>query len=272
MSSNNVILCLQKQNDSIFASLISKNIQFDRVEICDGINEQEHLILLTEENVRLKEIVKANKPISQPKESKSKESKSKESKSKESKSKEVVESKTKELKLKEIKENDNDNEDDENDTFEEPVKKFDTITNMEDMKRAFFRGDYVVFQEQLKLYPLKLYKVGYKYNSDKDGVPEFSAKNLLKGFVRNFDDYRKYFMICFRCFKAQDKNEYKYDSLWIINSGEHIQNIIGSMWEDFEFEETSNIDDFVTQIQKLPEADEPVYVNDFTCIGESYVH
>lgn len=35
----------------------------------------------------------------------------------------------------------------------------------------------------------------------------FSAKNLLKGFVRNFDDYRKYFMICFRCWKDLENSE-----------------------------------------------------------------
>lgn len=143
---------------------------------------------------------------------------------------------------------------------------------MEDMKRAFFGGDYGVFEEQLKLHPFKLYKVNYKYNSDKDGVPEFSAKNLLKGFVRNFDDHRKYFMICFRCWKSQDKNEYKYDSLWIVNTNEPIQNIVGKVCDDFEFEETFEFDDFVSGIKKLPETDELVFTNGYTCIGETYVH
>lgn len=251
MSSSKAILGIQKQNDSIFASLVAKNIHFERIIIPDGIDEQEHLKLLNEENTKLKEVVKANKPPPQPKEVKLV-----------VESKIIVESKP--------KENKHDEEDDE--TFEEPVKKFDTITNMEDMKRAFFGGDYGAFEEQLKSHPFKLYKVGYKYNSDKDGVPEFSAKNLLKGFVRNFDDYRKYFMICFRCWKSQDKNEYKYDSLWIVNTNESIQNIIGSMWEDFEFNETSDFDDFLNGIKKLPETDEPVYTNGYTCIGESYVH
>lgn len=245
--SSKAILGIQKQNDSIFASLVAKNILFERVIIPDGIDEQEHLKLLNEENSRLKEVVKANKPPPQPKEVKP-----------------VVESKPKESKPK-------DDEDDD-EVYEEPVKKFDTITNMEDMKRAFFGGDYNLFEEQLKSHPFKLYKVGYKYNSDKDGVPEFSAKNLLKGFVRNFDDYRKYFMICFRCWKALDKNEYKYDSVWVVNTNEPIQNIIGSMWEDFVFEETSDINDFLNTIKKLPETDEPIYTNGQTCIGESFVH
>ena len=250
--SSKAILGIQKQNDSIFTSLLAKNIQFERVIIPDGIDEQEHLRLLNEENTNLKEIVKVNKPPPQIKpiqESKPKESKPKESKTKENK-----------------------DDDEEDEIYEEPVKKFDTITNMEDMKRAFFGGDYGMFEEQLKLYPFKLYKVAYKYNTDKDGVPEFSAKNLLKGFVRNFDDYRKYFMISFRCWKSQDKNEYKYDSFWIVNTNEPVQNIIGSLWEDFEFEETSELDNFINMIKKIPETDEPIYVNGFTCIGESYVH
>ena len=259
MSSSKAIIGLQKQNDSIFDSLVAKNIQFDRIVIIDGIDEQEHLRLLSEENTKLKEIVKANKPIPQVKEVKS------------PLQQQQQQQQHSDVKPKEKKEEKNDN-DEEDEVYEEPVKKFDTITNMEDMKRAFFGGDYGVFEEQLKLHPFKLYSVGYKYNSDKDGVPEFSAKNLLKGFVRNFDDYRKYFMICFRCLKALDKNEYKYDSFWISNTNEPIQNIIGSVWEDFEFEETIRLDDFIDQIKKIPETDEPVYINGYTCIGESYVH
>ena len=45
-------LGLQKQNDSIFASFAGKNIQFDRVVIMEGIDEQEHLRLLNEEKSR----------------------------------------------------------------------------------------------------------------------------------------------------------------------------------------------------------------------------
>lgn len=252
MSSNKIIQGLQKQNDSIYASLVAKNIQFERVQIPDGLVDEEHLKLLSEENSKLKEIVKVNKPPQELKENKSKQ---------------VSENKPKESKPKEK----NDEEDD-IETYDEPVKKFDTITNMEDMKRAFFGGDYMMFEEQLKSFPFKLYKVAYKYNSDKDGAPEFSAKNLLKGFVRNFDDYRKYFMICFRCWKSQNSNEYKYDSVWIVNTNEPISNIIGSTSEDFEFEETTDIDMFISEIKKLPETDETIWINGFTCIGESYVH
>jgi hypothetical protein len=259
MSTNKVIQSIQKQNDSIYASLIARQIQFERTICPEGTSDPELLVLLNEENSRLKEVVKANKPAPQPKEEKIKP----EQVSSTSKPKENIEN----------KEN---KDDDDDETYEEPVKKFDTLTNMEDMKRAFFSGDYGIFGEQIRTHPFKLFKVQYKYDSDKDGSPEFSAKNLLKGFVRNFDDYRKYFMICFRCMKYQDElkvqYKYKYDSVWIVNTNEPIQNIIGSTWDDFVFEETVNIDEFIEQIKKIPETDEPICINGYTCIGESYVH
>jgi len=215
------------------------------------------LKLLQEENAKLKELVKANKP---PQAEKPKEEKKSEQ--------QQVKKEPKEAKQ---------NDEEEDEKYEEPVKKFETITNMEELKRAFFNGDYGVFEEQLRTHPFKFYKVNYKYNSDKDGAPEFSAKNLLKGFVRNFDDYRKYFMICFRCWKQQSESLYRYDSLWVVNTNEQIQNVIGSVWDDFVFEEitglnTTEMEQFVSDIKKLPETDELVCINGHVCIGESYVH
>jgi hypothetical protein len=251
------IISLQKQNDSIYSSLLNKSIQFERIVITEGLSEEEHLKLLSEENLKLKEIVKANKPEPVPKEPKPPKEQS-------------------QPKVEKVEKKESANDEDEEENFEEPVKKFNTITNMEDIKRSFFGSEYLVFEEQVKQHNFKFYKVQYKYNSDKDGAPEFSAKNLLKGFVRNFDDYRKYFMICFRCWKNQTEPNYKYDSLWIVNTIEPISNIIGSTYDDFEFEETSDIDDFIQQIKKLPESesesDEPIWINGYTCIGESYVH
>jgi len=238
------ILSIQKQNDSIYSSLVSRNIDFERTIIDQNLSEEEILILLNEENNRLKEIVKLNKPPEKPKEEKKK----------------VEQSLPKKQdKLK---------EEDEEDNYEEPIKKFDTITNMEDLKRGFFNGEYDIFEKDLKLYPFRLYRASYKYNSDKDGVPDFSAKNLLKGFVRNFDDYRKYFMICFRCWKFDNKDivKYKYDSLWIVNTLEPISNVIGSVSEDFEFEECNDLEQFIFDIKKISNID------DTNCIGESYVH
>ncbi len=237
---------LQKQNDSIFFSILTRKIEFERTIIPQDISEDEHIRLLNEENLRLKEVIKANKPVPVPKEEKKVEQQKVESKPKEK-----VESK---------------DDDDQEETFEEPVKKFDTIANMEDLKRAFFNGLYDEFETHFKSAPYKLYRVEYKYNEDKDGAPEFSAKNLLKGFVRNLDDYRKYFMICFRCWKDSNEAKYQYKSLWIVNTLEPVRNIIGSFADDFEFVEESDTNAFIAEIKKLENIDET------QCIGESYVH
>jgi len=242
---SNKLLGLQKQNESIYSSLVSRNILFERTIIPEEISEEEHINLLNEENNKLKECVKNNKPPPQPKKEKQKQEEQPQKKKKE------------------VKE---DEEEEEN--YEEPIQKFDTITNMEELKRAFFNNDYEIFESQLKNNQFKYYKANYKYNSDKDGAPEFLAKNLLGGFVRNFDDYRKYFMICFRCFKLDSEEvKYEYNSLWIVNTNEPINNVIGNIfWEYFDFEELNDIDNFILDFKKIND------LENTNCIGESYVH
>ena len=207
----------------------------------------EQLKLLIDENNKLKEIVKLNKPIvvkvlvDKPKEDKPKVNKPK-----------VLE------------------DDDSDDYAKEVQPKFSTITNMEDIKRAFFSADYELFKNLLLQHQFKMYTGEYLYASDKDGAPDYSAKNLVKGMIRSFDDYRKYFMICFRCFQNQDnlsKMTYTYPSLWIVNSTDSINIIIGSVAEDYKLTEVSseNILDFLKLLEKLNEETPGL-------IAESYVH
>ena len=135
------------------------------------------------------------------------------------------------------------------------------------MKRAFFgceNNDYTQFNELVNAYNFKLYIVNYKYSSDKNGAPTFSAKNLVGGFIRNFDDLRKYFMICFRCFSHND-GTYTYPSYWIVNSNEPLQNIIGSLYDDFEFTECHDKEVFYKYIYKMNPKEENL-------ITERYVH
>lgn len=239
------LLGLQKQNDSIFFSLLTRKIDFVRSVVPEGTTEEEHIKILIEENARLKEVIKANKP--------------------EPVIKEVVKTELPETKP-EIKPKNTNQDEEQDESFEEPVKKFETIGNMEELKRAFFNGLYDEFETHVKACPYKFYTVEYKYNSDKDGAPDFSAKNLLKGFVRNFDDYRKYFMICFRCWKDPKESKYKYSSLWIVNTNEPVRNIIGSFADDFEFVESFDTNNFLHSIKKIENIEETQY------IGESYVH
>ncbi len=244
MSTSQQISIVNKQNESILKSLISKNIVFEREIIPENCSEEETLIILNKENNRLKEIAKQNKPPPQEK----------------------PKPQVQPVVQKESKPKKEEDEEDEID-YEAPKPKFECITNMEDIKRAFFNKDYDNAFELIKNAGFKFYSVNYKYNSDKDGAPEFSAKNLLKGFVRNFDDYRKYFMICFRCVKLPE-NKYEYKSYWIVNTNEPVQNIIGSLYDDFEFEnrsEQEHINNILESMKKLPEETEGL-------VGEAYVH
>lgn len=242
----NKIQSLIKQNESIFNSLKIRNIPDigELVTLFDELSIEEKYEKLSNDNNRLKDLVKNNKPKVEPKPEKIQEKTEK--------------SKKPEKKL-----------DDENDDIEynDPIEKFETITNMEDIKRNFFSGNYEEFNKLVKDHDFKLYNVNYKYASDKDGCPTFSAKNLVGGFVRNFDDFRKYFMICFRCIKNNtDPVTYNYPSLWIVNSNDDIKKIIKSLYDDFEFNEVINDkESFYKNMEKMNSD------NEFL-IAEAYVH
>ncbi len=216
MSTESKITMFIKQNDSIYASLVARNIEFVRVDISTIDNPEEKLAVLTDENNKLKEVVKANKPAPVPKEPKptpppqpKKESGPKEPKP---------------------------DDEEEEESYEEVKVKFNTITNMEDIKRAFCNKEYDTFETLIQPHPFKYYNVQYKYSSDKDGAPEFVAKNLVRGFVRNLEDSRKYLFAGFRCVLVDPANKiYSYPSLWIVNSTDPVDKIIGSMSEDFNF-------------------------------------
>ena len=256
-----------KQNQSIHSSLVSRKINDlpELISLTETMSLDEQLKLLIDENNKLKEIVKVNKPVE-------------EVKAKEVKAKEV---KVSEVKPKEVKPKSSDDDDSDEDA-KEVQPKFSTITNMEDIKRAFFSADYELFKNLLLEHQFKMYTGEYLYASDKDGAPDYSARNLVKGMIRSFDDYRKYFMICFRCFQNQDnlsKMTYTYPSLWIVNSTDSINSIIGSgnasrrpdgqrsVAEDYKLTEVSseNILDFLKLLEKLNEETPGL-------IAESYVH
>ena len=100
---------LQKQNDAIYSSLVSKNVLFTRHIISDeSIDETKILDILTQENKELKELSKNNRPVSQ-----------------------IIEKKTvipvfekKEPIPKEIK------DDDEDESFEDSKKSYTIINNI----------------------------------------------------------------------------------------------------------------------------------------------
>ena len=112
MASTKQIQGLLKQNDSISNNLVTRNIEFTRTPISDSSDDELKFELAKEENVRLKAIVSINKPPPQVKEKKAAPPPPEEKE----------------------------------ETFEDPVKTFDTVTNMEDLKRAFFNDDFLTFE------------------------------------------------------------------------------------------------------------------------------
>ncbi len=248
MSTESKIQMFTKQNDSIYASLVARNIEFARVDISSFTSPEDQLAALVDENNKLKEVVKANKPapvLKEPKPVQAPQPK------KESAPKESTQN------------------DEEEETFEEVKPKFNTITNMEDIKRAFCNKEYEVFENLIQPHPFKYYNVQYKYSSDKDGAPEFVAKNLVRGFVRNLEDYRKYLFVGFRCVLTNPETRtYSYPSMWIVNSTDPVADIIGSLYEDFEFVEVSpdSLAKFMVDFRKT-NFDEPTNV-----VDELYAH
>lgn len=234
---------LMKQNDGMETSFKNKRIQFNKLSI-NVMDPETELMLLKEYNTYLKGISAANRPPPQVKEEKPKE-----------------QPKPKD-----------DDDDDEAPKEVKPV--FSTITNMEDIKRAFFSKDYDVARDLIKQHPFKVYKADYKYSSDNDGRPGYVAKNLLRGFVQGLDDYRKYLMVCFRCILVnKDTNVYIYPSYWIVNSNDDLKTILGSIYDDYNFFEINqDIDLLLETMKKNEDAISELSIDDDTLIGEVYLH
>ena len=242
---------LQKQNDAIYSSLVSKNVQFTRYVISDINDETKILEILTEENKELKELSKNNRPVQQSVEKKPVTP--------------VVEKK--EQIPKEPKTND---DGDEEESFEESKKSYTIINNMEDIKRAFFNKEYESFEELVKQHEFIYYRVSYKYSSDNDNKPDYIARNLLKGFGRSLDDYRKYLLVCFRC-KEYEPKKYEYNSLWIVNTKDDLKTVIGSFYDDFNFHlQTFDVENSMSKfLEEFRKKDLEVETN---IIGEMYIH
>lgn len=239
-----------KQNEGMETSLKNKGIEFTKTSIDDtDITLETQLTLLKDYNEYLKNISKQNRPPPQEKPKEQQKKQSKETYHKESKP----------------------NDEDEEDNVPKEVKSvYSTIANMEDIKRAFFSKEYETASNLIKQQPFTFYKVNYKYANDNAGRPAYVAKNLLRGFVQSLDDYRKYFMICFRCILVdKETNEYRYPSYWIANTNDDLKTVLGSLYDDYDFIAIEE-EDAVNKMLKKMEKNEDE--NDEALIGEVYLH
>lgn len=230
---------LKKQNEGMENSFKTKSIQFTKLSI-DNVDPETELLLLKDYNNYLKGISAANRPPPQVKEEKPK----------------VVEVKPKE------------DADDDDEPIKEVKPVFSTITNMEDIKRAFFSKDYDTAYQLIRQHPFKFYKANYKYADDNAGRPAFVAKNLLRGFVQSLDDYRKYLMVGFRCI-SNVENRYSYPSYWIVNSNDDLKTILGSIYDDFAFIPVVEEERIVRMYRNMQKNEDET---DEALIGEVYLH
>ena len=246
------IAILIKQNDGMEASFKNKGIKFTKLSVDDTVALERQLDLLTIQNEYLKDISKQNRPPPQEK------------------SKEQVKS-NEQPKQKDAKPKDAEEEEDDEEEFVKEVRPvYSTITNMENIKRACFSKDYTTAANLIKQQPLKFYKANYKFSGDNIGRPAYVAKNLLRGFVQVLDEYRRYFMICFRCILIdKETNEYRYPSYWIVNTNDDLKAVLGSVYNDFEFVAVEG-EEAVSKMLKRMEKNEDE--NDEALIGEVYLH
>jgi hypothetical protein len=246
MSTTDIIKQLtifQKQNEGIISSLKSKNIELSYEVIDESLPDEEKLEKYKALNVYLKDLSLKHRPPPPVKEEQ----------------KVKQEQKPKEQKPKD--------DDDEEELIKETKPTFSTVTNMEEIKRAFFSKEYKQAYELITAHPFKFYEAIYKYADDNIGKPDYAAKNLLRGFTQGLDDYRKYLMVCFRCILTdKDTRTYNYPSYWIVNSNDDLKEILGSLYDDYDFVSTSNIQDLLKQMEKNENED------DNSIIGEVYLH
>jgi hypothetical protein len=236
---------LKKQNESMESAFKNKQIEFTKLNT-DNIDPEIELDLLKNYNEYLKGISKNNRPPPQEK---------------------PVKQEQKQEKLPQKKKEEDDDDQGEDDVHKDLKPVYSTIVNMEDIKRAFFNKDYESFNALIRQHPFKYYNVNYKYASDNTGRPAYIAKNLLRGFVQGLDEYRKYFIVCFRCLK--EDNGYSYPSYWIVNSNDDIKTILGSLYDDYDFNLVEEQDEIANLLKKMEKNENE---EDDTLIGEIYLH
>lgn len=231
----NNIASLLKQNEGIETSLRGRGVELEPLP--EGYSENVELVKAR--NDYLKQMAKNNKPPP------------------------VVVSKPVAV----VKEMTIESDDDIDLPPEPPKPVYDIITNMEEIKRTFFSKEYETSEALIRAQSgLRFYTAKYKYESDNDGKPAFIAKNLLRGFVQQLDDKRKYLMVCFRCFKSAEEGKYNYPSYWIVNTTASMAELVGE--DDFDFTPITDmrvIGDILMGMRKTEDDVE-------TLVGEVYLH
>lgn len=134
-----------------------------------------------------------------------------------------------------------DGEDDEEVSYNDVKPKYECITSLETIKRAFFNPtseEYasIPFEKQILEHPFVFYKGIYKYSEDMNNKPEYIARNFNKSFVKRMEEYGKYVFAMFLCVKESEHCEYKYESYILLNSTGAFEEFMLKDNDDISFE------------------------------------
>ena len=247
---------LKKQNEGIYNGLEKNGVPFTRKGVPETHDEETLMKFYQEENQELKKAMaefRKNQPKPEPKPKNNNPPQA---------------PATQQKKEQKKKDEDEEHDEAEDEVLAEKKPSYSTIVNMEDIKRAFFNDEIENFLKLAKEQPYLFFEAKYKYNEDMDGRPDYVAKNLVNGFVKNLDDKRRYFMNCFRCYNKVSKEDktYTYPSLWIVNTNDNLKDVTEDFSEDFEFTkvEQDHLDEFLQKFQKVK--------NDESLVNEAYLH
>lgn len=122
----------------------------------------------------------------------------------------------------------------EEENYQDPQVKFPITGSLEPCKSSFFTGDNASFMKELATGKYRIYFSEYRYTNEYDGRPTFILENLLRGFVQQLEDKRKYLFTGFKCTK---NTSFNICGIWITNCTLAMQQIVGDKYDDFEWEE-----------------------------------
>ena len=123
----------------------------------------------------------------------------------------------------------------EEETYQEPETKFPTTGSLEPCKSKFFAGDTISFMEELRSGRYRIYFTEYRFSNDYESSPTFVVDNLLRGFVQQLEDRRKYLFTGFKCIRINES--YTINGIWITNCTLPMEQIVAGKYDDFEWEE-----------------------------------
>ena len=79
-------------------------------------------------------------------------------------------------------------------------------------------------------------------------------------------------MVGFRCISHMDIDNvthYRYPSYWIVNSNDELKTILGSLYDDFEFNLVEDPERIIRMLRRMEKNEDE---NDNALIGEIYLH